>query len=122
MLGEVVCTSVLSVRLCLLIAAREDSTTALISMSLQAFEHSLRIVLREVLSQYPFASAVVRPGPGRPPVCRPSSVFCVSVSRSNSECSGRELSSVLELEPTVGELSSVPEPEGADGVGPGWVQ
>ena len=32
--------------------------------------------------------------------------------------SGRELSSVLELEPFVGELSSMPEPESADGVGP----
>ena len=87
-------------------------------MSLEAFEHWLRTILREVLSQYPLASAVVRPGPGRPAVRRPPSDFGLSMTGSSSGGSVREMSSVLELEPTVGELSSVPEPEGADGVGP----
>ena len=45
--------SVSSVHVCYVIAAREDGTTALLSMSWEAFEHSLGTIVREGQSQYP---------------------------------------------------------------------
>ena len=112
-------TSTSIIRLCYVAAARENGTTTLLSMSLEAFEHALRTLLREVLSQYTFLAAVERPGPGRPLLCRPLTVFSMLMPGSSSVGSGPELSSVLEVEPTLGELSSMPEPECASEAGVG---
>ena len=112
-------TSVSSVYLCPLTVAGEDGTTALLSMSLEAFEHSLRTMFREVLSQYPVSSTVERPWLERPAIGHPPSVFGVSMPGCSSVGSGRELSSVLEMEPSVGALSSMPDAEGAGGGGVG---
>ena len=92
---------------------REDVTTALISVSLQAFEVSLRTILREVLSQYPSAAAVERPGLWLLPLRRPPSVFCVSRPGSSSVGSGWDLFSVLEVEPPIGDVSAMRAPDGA---------
>ena len=112
-------TSTSIIRLCYVIAAREDGTTTLLSTSLEAFEHTLRTILSEVLSQYTLLAAVERPGPGRPLLCRPLTVFRMLMPGSGSVGSGPELSSVLEVEPTLGELSSMPEPECASSAGVG---
>ena len=81
-------TSVSSAHICSLIAAREYGTTAMRSMSLEAFKHSLRTFLREVLSQFSLSPAEERPGLRCPPLRRPTSVFGVSMPGSGSMGSG----------------------------------
>ena len=65
-LGGIRETSVSILHLCCVIAVREDGTTALPSMSLDAFEQTMKTILCDVLSQYPLSSSVERSGSGRP--------------------------------------------------------
>ena len=122
MADEVGESSLLFMHLVCVSAAIEDGTTELLSMSLEAFEHPLRTTPRETFSQFPLSSGVERAGPGCPPLCRPPSVSGMSRPGFGTVGSGRKLSSMLEVEPTPGELSSMPDPEVACGFGVGLSQ
>ena len=79
--------------------------------SLSRFEHSLKTFLKEMPASIPMESVVERSGLGRPPGCPPPSAIGRLMPISNSSGSGRQLSSMLELETFDSGLSSQPEAE-----------